>query len=113
MTEFILKLRDDSKAGLLLATLGRLASQGLELAVERNGKGIALDTHADDAAFEATIQQIVDDAMAGNLAPLTPEEEREDDEYWATVGEELQLSDDEIVRLVKEVRAETHVRAAA
>lgn len=109
MTEFVIKLSDDSKVGLLLATLKRLAtSQGVELAVERNGEEVALDTTADDARFEALVNQIIADAMAGNLEPLTEEEQRENAAYWEKVGTEMSLSDDDIVRLVKEQRAEHH-----
>ncbi|MDX2031887.1 MAG: hypothetical protein SF339_14525 [Blastocatellia bacterium] len=109
MTEFVIKLTDDSKAGLLLATLKRLAtSQGVEFAVERNGEEIALDATADDARFEALVNQIIADAMAGNLAPLTEEEQRQNAAYWEKVGAEMSLSDDDIVRLVKEQRAARH-----
>lgn len=109
MTEFVIKLRDDSKVSLLLATLKRLVtSQGVDLAVEQNGRGIALDqTQNGDARFEAMVNQIIEDATAGRLAPLTEKEKQENDEYWAKVGSELNLSDDDIVRQVKEHRAHT------
>ena len=69
---------------------------------------MALDAASDDnARFEAVASRIIQDAIAGRLAPLTEEEERETDEYWEKVGEELNLTDDEIVRLVKEDRAQT------
>lgn len=112
MTEFVIKLRDESKAGLLLAELKRLATdQGLDLSIEQNGRGVALDTALDDdARFEAIVNQIIEDKLAGRLEPLTEEEQRENDEYWENVGAELNLTDDDIVRLVKEVRAEGHAQ---
>jgi len=114
MTEFVIKLRDDSKTGIFLATLKRLVtSQGVELAVERNGQGIALDTTTDDARFEGMVNQIIADAIAGNLEPLTEEEQRKNAAYWERLGEELSLDDDDIVRLVKETRAEHHAHTLA
>ena len=115
MTEFVIKLRDDSKASLLLATLKRLVtSQGVDLAIEQNGQGIALDAAPDDdARFDAMVDQIIADAMAGKLRPLTAEEMRELDEYGEKVGAELNFSDDDIVRLVKETRAEPRAQSVA
>jgi hypothetical protein len=109
MTEFVIKLKDESKVDLFIAMLKRLAtSEGVDLSVERNGQGVALDAASDDdVRFEAVVNRIIQDAIAGRLAPLTEEEERETDEYWEKVGEELNLTDDEIVRLVKEDRAQT------
>lgn len=109
MTKFIIELNDDSKAGLLLATLKRLVmTQGIELLVERNGQGIALDTPADDARFASTVDRIIADAIAENLQPLTEKEKLENAAYWQKVGADMDLSDDEIVRLIKEQRAETY-----
>ncbi len=119
MKEFVITLRDESQTGLLLALLKRLVTvQGVDLAVRQNGHGVALDvTTADDAHFEAMVDQLIQDALAGKFETLTPEEEeaekRADNQYWASVGAELNLSDDDIVRLVKEVRAENHVHATA
>jgi hypothetical protein len=112
MTEFVIKLRDASQAGLLLDALKRLvAFQGVDLSVEQNGQGIALDNALDDdARFEAIVNQIIEDKLAGRLEPLTEEERRENDEYWEGVGAELNLTEDDIVRLVKQVRAEGHVQ---
>jgi hypothetical protein len=43
MTEFVIKLRDESKAGFLLATLKRLVtSHGIDLAVEQTGRASRL-----------------------------------------------------------------------
>jgi hypothetical protein len=108
MTEFVIKLRDASQASLLLDALKRLVtSQGVDLSVEQNGQGIALD---DDARFEAIVNQIIEDKLAGRLEPLTEDERRELDEYWEGVGAELNLTEDDIVRMVKQVRAEGHVQ---
>lgn len=108
MTEFVVKLRDASQADLLFAALNRLViNEGVQLSVEQNGHEIALD---DDARFEATVNQIIEDAIAGRLEPLTEEEQRENDEYWERVGAELNLTDDDIVRIVKQVRAEGRAR---
>jgi len=109
MTEFVIRLKDESKVDLFIAMLKRLVtSEGVDLSVEHNGQGVALDAAADDdARFEAVVNRIIQGAIAGRLAPLTEEEERETAEYWEKVGEELNLTDDEIVRLVKEDRAQT------
>ena len=95
MTEFVIKLKDESKVDLFIAMLKRLVtSEGVDLSVERNGQGVALDTACDDdARFEALVNQIIKDAIEGRLAPLT-EEERETDEYWEKVGADLNLTDD-------------------
>jgi hypothetical protein len=112
MTEFVIKLRDASQADLLLDALKRLvAFQGVDLSVEQNGQGIALD---DDARFEAIVNQIIKDKLAGRLEPLTEEEmdeiDREAAEWGVKRAAELGItSDDDIVRLVKQVRAEGHV----
>jgi hypothetical protein len=57
MTELTIKLKDDSKLGLLLAMLkGLVTSEGVDLFVEQNGQGVALDTALDDdAQFEAMV----------------------------------------------------------
>lgn len=108
MTEYVIKLRDASQSGLLLDALKRLvAAQGIDLSVEQNGHGVVLDGEQDDdARFEATVNQIIEDAIAGKLEPMTEEEQRQDEEYWGGVGSELNLSDDDIVNLVKQDRAE-------
>ncbi len=115
MTELTIKLKDDSKLGLLLAMLKRLVtSEGVELAVEQNGEGVALDVALDDdARFEAAVNQIIEDAIAGRLEPLTEEEQRKCAEYWEKIGAELDLTDDDIVRIVKETRAEQRARTVA
>ncbi len=115
MTELTIKLKDESRLGLLLAMLRRLVtSEGVELSVERNGLGVALDRATDDdARFDAIVNQIIEDAIAGRLEPLSEEEQRESAEYWEKVGAELNLSDDDIVRLVKETRAEERARTVA
>ena len=112
MTEFVIKLRDESKTSLLLSVLKQMVmSQGVDLSVEQNGHGIALDALLDDdLRFEATINQIIADAIAGKAEPLTEKEEQENDEYWERVGAELNLTDDDIVRLVNQVRAERRVQ---
>ncbi len=112
MTEFVIKLRDGSQSGLLLAMLKRLVtSRGVDLSVEQNGQRITLDAVLDDdARFEAVVNQIIEDAIAGRLEPLTEEEQRKNDEYWESVGAELNLTDDDIVRLVNQVRAEGRVQ---
>lgn len=114
MTKVTIQIADNSKLPLVLATLQRLASAGgLEFAVEEPGQTPTLDTSSDDAQFAATVNQIVADAMAGKLAPLAGEEARRTAEYWEKVGTELNLTDDDIVRLVKECRAEDHAKSAA
>jgi len=106
MTEFVIQLKDESKTGVFIATLKQLAAvYGVDLSVKRNGEGIALDAADDDARFTATINQIIAGALAGKLAPLTEDEARADDLYWEKVGQELHLTDDEIVSIVKEERA--------
>ncbi len=116
MTEFVIKLKDASQAGLLLDALKRLVtSQGVDLSVEQNGHGIALDAVLDDdTRFEAMVNQIIEDKLAGKLEPLTEEEmdeiDRDAAEWGAKRAAELGItSDDDIVRLVKQVRAEGHV----
>jgi len=112
MTEFVIKLRDASQADLLLDALKKLVTfQGVDLSVEQNGHGVALD---DDARFEAIVNQIIEDKLAGKLEPLTEEEmdeiDRDAAEWGAKRAAELGItSDDDIVRLVKQVRAEGHV----
>lgn len=118
MIELIIKLKDDSKLGLLLATLRRLVtSEGVELAVEQSGQGVALDCAPsgveDDARFEAEVNQIIEYAIAGRLEPPTEEEERELSEYWEAKGAELNLTDDDIVRIVKEHRVERRAQTDA
>jgi hypothetical protein len=114
MTEFVIKLGDDSQAGLLLAQLKRLVTaEGIDLSVEQNGKEIALEhVFDDDAQLEAVVNQIIADKLAGKLEPLTEEERRENEAYWENVGKELNLTDDDIVRLVKDVRAESRAKTA-
>jgi hypothetical protein len=103
MTELTIKLIDDSKLGLLLAMLRWLVtSEGVELSVEQNGQEDALDrVTEDDMRFDATVNQIIEDAIAGRLKPLTEEEQRECAEYWEKIGAELNLTDEDIVRIVK------------
>lgn len=124
MTELTIKLKDDSKLGLLLAMLKRLVtSEGVELAVEQNGQGVALDRapdHAtdDDARFDAMVDQIIADAIAGRLEPMTDEEiaqaEQERIEYGMKKAAELGItSDEDVVRLVDEYRKEQREKAAA
>lgn len=120
MTEFVITLRDESQTGLLLATLKRLVTaQGVDLAVEQNGHGVALDaTTADDARFEALVDQVIQDALAGRLEALTPEEAEAEDRELAVYGEQKMaelgfLTDDDIVRIIKEDRLERSAQAVA
>lgn len=120
MTEFVIKLRDASQSRLLLAALRRLvAAQGVDLSVEQNGHGVALDAaRDDDARFEATVNQIIEDAMAGKLGQLTPEEEESEERALAAYGEQKAqelggISDDDIVRVVNEYRREQRGKAVA
>lgn len=115
MTEFVIKLHDPLQAGALLAQLKRLVTaENFDLSVEQNGQAIALEQALDDdARFEAEVNQIIADKLAGKLEPLTEEERAENEEYWERIGAELNLTDDDIVRLVKQVRAENYARPAA
>lgn len=120
MTELTIKLKDDSKLGLLLAMLKRLVtSEGVELAVERNGQGVALDRAADDdAQFDAMVNQIIEDAIAGRLEPMTDEEMDKIDRETAEWGEKTAAalgitSDDDVVRIVNEYRREQRGKTAA
>lgn len=120
MTEFVIKLKDESKVGLFIATLKRLVtSEGVDLSVERNGQGVALDTASDDdARFQAMIDQVIADAMAGKIERLTPEEEEAEERELAAYGEQKAqesgiTSDDDIVRIVNEYRREQKEKAAA
>ncbi len=120
MTELTIKLKDDSKLSLLLALLRRwTTSEGVELAVEQNGQGVALDhTTDDDARFDAMVDQIIADAMAGRLEALTPEEiaasEQSRVENGAKRAVEFGItSDEDVVRIVNEYRREQREKAAA
>jgi len=120
MTEYVIKLRDASQSGLLLDALKRLVTvRGVDLSVEQNGHGVVLDGELDDdARFEVTVNQIVEDAIAGKLEPMTPEEEEAEEHELAAYGEQKAqeiggLSDDDIVRLVNEYRREQREKAAA
>ncbi len=120
MTELTIKLKDDSKAGLLLALLRRwTTSEGVEIAVEQNGQGVALDRTADDdARFDAMVDQIVADAVAGRLEALTAEEiaaaEQRRVENGAKKAAEFGItSDEDVVRIVNEYRREQREKATA
>ncbi|MGH9843245.1 MAG: hypothetical protein ACREEM_31280 [Blastocatellia bacterium] len=120
MAEFVIKLNDDSKIGLLLATLKRLVtSHGVGLSVEQNGQRVALEaTLDDDARFEAMVNQIITDVMAEKIERLTPEEAEAEWRELAAYGEqkaaELGItSDEDVDRLVKEYRKERRVKHAA
>jgi hypothetical protein len=120
MTEVTVKLKDDSKLDILLAFLGRLgSSEEVKVAVERNGRGVALGhSPEDDARFEHMVNQIIQDALAGKMEQLTPEEEDAEDEELAAYGEQTMrifgvLTDDDIVRIINEDRKEQRERAAA
>jgi hypothetical protein len=72
MTQFIIKLGDESKASLLLALLKRLAmSRVVDLSVEQNGQEVALDTMSDEEAqFEAVVNRIIENTIAGRSSRL-------------------------------------------
>lgn len=119
-TEFVIKLDDDSKIGLFLATLKRLVmAHNVGLSVEQNGQRVALETALDDdARFEATVNQIIADALAGKIERLTPEgaeaEWRELAAYGEQKAAELGItSDEDVDRIVKEYREEQKVKHAA
>ncbi|MGH9842924.1 MAG: hypothetical protein ACREEM_29655 [Blastocatellia bacterium] len=118
MTEFVIKLRDESKIGFLLATLKRLVtSHGIDLAVEQNGQGITLDG-SDDAHFEAMINQVVEDALAGRLEPMTPAQREAEWRELAAYGEQKAVqmginADEDIDRLVNQYRQEQRAKNAA
>jgi hypothetical protein len=115
MTRVTVSLQNDSTLNLLIALLKRLsASEEITFAVEQNGQAIALSpAREDDARFEAIVNQIIADAMAGKFAPLTKEELKGNAEYWERKGAELNLSDDDIVHFVKEHRAEHRAHTVA
>jgi hypothetical protein len=120
MTELVIKLDDESKVGLLLATLKRLVtSHGVGLSVEQNGQRVALEaTLDDDARFEAMVNQIITDALAGKIERLTPEEAEAEWRELAAYGEQKAAesgitSDEDVDRLVKEYRKEQRVKHAA
>jgi len=119
-TEFVIKLDDESKIDLLLATLKRLVtSYGVSLSVERNGQRVALeDSLENESRFEAMINQIIADALAGKIERLTPEEAEAEWREIAAYGEqraaELGItSDEDVDRLVKEHREEQRIKHAA
>lgn len=65
----------------------------------------------DDARFEANVNQLIQDAIAGRLEPMTIEEMDEIDRDMAEWGEKTAAilkitSDDDIVRLVHDLRRE-------
>ncbi len=121
MTEYVIKLRDASQSGLLLDALKRLVMvRGVDLSVEQNGHGVVLDGELsdEDARFEATVNRIIEDAVAGKLEPMTPEEEEAEEFELAAYGKQKaqevgDFSDDDIVRIVNEYRREQREKAAA
>lgn len=120
MTELVIKIRDNSQVGLLLATLKRLVTaEGIDLSVEQDGQNIALNPSSEnDARFEALVSQIIADALAGKIEPLTPEEEeREERElaaYGAQKAAELGItSDEDVYRLLDEHKKERRAPIAA
>ncbi len=120
MKEFVITLRDESQTSLLLALLRRLVTvQGVDLVVHQNGHGVTLDaTAADDARFEAMVDQIIQDALAGKFETPTPSEVEAKDRELAAYGERKMAelgfpTDDDIVRIIKEDRLERSVNALA
>lgn len=119
MTRVIVDLSNDSRLDLLLAFLRRLGPGEIGVAVERNGQSIAFaPSPDDDTRFEAMVNQIIEDAMAGKVEPLTPQEEEREERELAEYGEEVVLelgvfTDDDIVRMINEDRAERREKAAA
>jgi hypothetical protein len=120
MTEFVIKLKDESKVDLFIAMLKRLVTaEGVDLSVERNGQGVGLDTASDDdARFEAMVNRIIEDAIAGKIERLTPEQEEAEERELAAYGEQKAqesgiTSDDDIVRIVNEYRREQKEKVAA
>jgi hypothetical protein len=72
----------------------------------------------EDAQFEALVNQVMEDAMAGRIETLTPEEEEAEARELAEYGERRArevggFTDDEIVRLLNEDRKERRERLAA
>jgi hypothetical protein len=118
MTEFVIKLRDESKAGFLLATLKRLVtSHGIDLAVEQNGQGVTFDG-SDDGHFEAMVNQVIEDALAGKLEPMTPAQREAEWRELAAYGEQKAVqmginADEDIDRLVNHYRQEQRAKNAA
>jgi hypothetical protein len=118
MTEFVIKLRDESKADFLLATLKRLmTSHGIDLTVEQNGQSVTLDD-ADDARFEAMINQVIEDALAGRFEFMTTAQREAEWRELAAYGEQKAIqmginADEDIDRLVNQYRQEQRAKNAA
>lgn len=119
MTRVTVDFHNESRLELLLAFLRRLGGAEVEVAVEREGRRVELTPSPDDdARFEALVNQVIEDAMAGKIKALTPEEEEEEERKLAEYGEararELGgFTDDEIVRMINEDRKERREKIAA
>lgn len=99
---------------MLLAFLRRLGSaEDVKVNIEENGQPVTPDRmQGEDAHFEGLVSQVIQDAVAGRLEPMTSEEMDEIDREMAEWGEKTAAllgitSDDDIVRLVNDVRRVT------
>lgn len=122
MTVVRVELSNNSRLDLLLAFLRRLGSSDeIKVVIEEGGQGqaqlpsSAVEAEA-EAHFETMIHQIIEDALAGRLERLTPEEEeREARELAAYRAEQADrpttFSDDDIARLISEERRERRKKA--
>lgn len=118
MTVVRIELSNNSRLDLLLAFLRRLGpSDEVKVAIEQSGRGLAPSLE-DESRFEAVINKIIEDALAGKLERLTPEEEeREERELAAYSAERTRelgiFTDDDIVRMIHEDRSQRREKAFA
>jgi phosphomannomutase len=109
MTKVTIELSSNSKLDLLLAFLRRLGNaEEVKVAVESNGAASdpALEN---DLRFEAMINQVIEDALAGKIEPMTDAEAeaewRELAAYGAQKAAALGItSDKDVDRLVAAYR---------
>lgn len=120
MTVVRIELSNNSRLDLLLAFLRRLGpSEEVKVAIEQSGRGLALaPSPEDESRFEAMINKIIEDALAGKLERLTPEEEEREERELATYSAERTrelgiFTDDDIVRMINEDRSQRREKAFA
>jgi hypothetical protein len=120
MTKVIVELSNNTRLDLLLAFLRRLGTDDeVKVAVEENGQSVARAySPEDDARFEALVEQIIQDVLAGKIDPLPPEEEDREERELAVYGEQKAqelaiLTDDDIVRLINQDRCAQREKAVA
>ncbi|MFN0086641.1 MAG: hypothetical protein ACKVX9_14730 [Blastocatellia bacterium] len=119
MTVVRIELSNNERLDLLLAFLRRLgSSEEVRVAIEQSEEPALTSSPEEEARFEAMINQIVEDALAGRLERLTPEEEEREQRELAAYSAERSresgiLTDDAIVRMINEDRRERREKAVA